>query len=61
LLLLTAAKATYFARVRGGWNNIDKEKRAVTIVTIGQPVFAYFSVIGKRERVIMSIMIIDYY
>ena len=29
------------------WKNQDSKRRAVTIVTIGQPVFAYFSVIGK--------------
>jgi len=47
VLLLIAAKRPIAKRETAPGKNQDSKKRAVTIVTIGQPVFAYFSVIGK--------------
>ena len=63
IVSINSSEAAYFTRVGGAEEKYWQGKQAVTIVTIGQPVFAYFSVIGKREREsnVLSIMIIEYY
>ena len=54
IVTISSSKMAYFTGSRSVWKNQDRAKQAVTIVTIGQPVFAYFSVIGKRSEIIIE-------